>query len=117
VPSQPVKPTLIKVKDPYSAFSVLLEKYNEAVNQTQKQTGIEPMSFVHPSAKIGKDVYIAAFAYIAENVEIGDGAKIHSQCYIGQDSKLGTNCLIYAGVKVYHNTQIGNNVIIRHKLF
>ncbi|RZL06468.1 MAG: UDP-3-O-(3-hydroxymyristoyl)glucosamine N-acyltransferase, partial [Pedobacter sp.] len=112
MPSQAVTATLIKVKDPYSAFSVLLEKYNEAVNQNQKESGIEALSFVHPTAKIGKDVYIAAFAYVAENVEIGDGSRIHAQCFIGKDSKIGKDCVFYAGVKIYHNSKVGDRVII-----
>src|SRR5688572_11705781 len=40
IPSQPVSSTLIKVADPYSAFSLLLEKYNEAINLANVQSGI-----------------------------------------------------------------------------
>ncbi|HEX8608004.1 MAG TPA: LpxD N-terminal domain-containing protein, partial [Pedobacter sp.] len=36
VPSQKINSTLIKVADPYSAFSVLLEKYNEVAALTNK---------------------------------------------------------------------------------
>ena len=61
VPSQKVNSTLIRVEDPYSAFSVLLDKYNEVVNQTNAQVGIEQPSFIHPTAKIGKNVFIGAF--------------------------------------------------------
>jgi UDP-3-O-[3-hydroxymyristoyl] glucosamine N-acyltransferase len=112
VPSQKIESTLIKVADPYSAFSVLLEKYNEVAAQMNNQTGIEQPTFIHPTAKIGKNVYIAAFSYIAENVEIGDNTKIHAQVSISADSVIGTDCTINAGVKIYNKSVIGNHVII-----
>ena len=112
VPAQKVNSTLIKVADPYSAFSVLLEKYNEVAAQMNTQTGIEQPTFIHPTAKIGKNVYIAAFSYIAENVEIGDNTKIHAQVSIAADTIIGTDCTLNAGVKVYNKSVIGNRVII-----
>lgn len=112
VPSQKVDSTLIKVADPYSAFSVLLDKYNEVVNQSNNQTGIEQPCFIHPSVKIGKNVFIGAFSYIAENVEIGDGSKISPQVFIGADSIVGKNCIISPGVKIYNRSVLGNNIII-----
>ena len=111
-PAQAVECTLIKVADPYSAFSVLLEKYNEVLNQMNIQSGIEQPSFVHPSAKIGKNVFIGAFSYISENVVIGDGTKIQQQVFIGNDSQIGSNCLVFPGVKIYNRTVMGNYVNI-----
>ena len=83
MPTQPVNCTLIKVDDPYSAFSLLLEKYNEVLNQDKTQAGIDQPCFIHPSAKIGKNVFIGAFCSIEENVEIGDNCRIYTQVYIG----------------------------------
>ena len=111
-PSQKITATLIKVADPYSAFSILLEKYNEVAAQMNNQSGIEQPSFIHPSAKLGKNVFIAAFSYIAENVEIGDNTKIYAQVSIAADSTIGSDCAINAGVKIYNKSVIGNRVII-----
>ncbi|HMI04911.1 MAG TPA: UDP-3-O-(3-hydroxymyristoyl)glucosamine N-acyltransferase [Pedobacter sp.] len=112
LPSQPVSSTLIKVADPYSAFSLLLEKYNEAVNLANVQSGIEQPCFIHPTAKIGKDVFIAAFSYISEKAEIGDNSKINAQVYLGADAKIGENCVIFPGVKIYNKCIVGNRVTI-----
>ena len=112
VPSQKISSTLIRVADPYSAFSVLLDKYNEVVNQTNAQVGIEQPSFIHPTAKIGKNVFIGAFAYIAENVQIGEGSKISAQVFVGADTLIGTNCVVFPGVKIYNRSVLGNNIII-----
>ncbi|WP_199117893.1 UDP-3-O-(3-hydroxymyristoyl)glucosamine N-acyltransferase [Pedobacter sp. ASV28] len=111
-PSQPVKSTLVRVKDPYSAFSILLEKYNEAVNLGKQETGIQQPSFIHPSAKIGHNVFIGAFCCIEENVVIGDNCKVYPQTYVGAGSKLGNDCIIHPGVKIYKHSIVGNRVII-----
>jgi UDP-3-O-[3-hydroxymyristoyl] glucosamine N-acyltransferase len=112
VASQPVSCTLIKVKDPYSAFSVLLEKYNEALNLNNSPAGITQPSSIHPSAKIGKNVFIGAFCSIEENVEIADNSRIYTQVYIGKDAKIGSDCTIFPGVKIYNRSIVGDRVII-----
>ncbi|MEJ5962343.1 UDP-3-O-(3-hydroxymyristoyl)glucosamine N-acyltransferase [Pedobacter immunditicola] len=112
VPSQKVKCTLIKVKDPYSAFSILLEKYQEIMRQSANRTGVEQPSFIHPTAKIGKNVYIAAFSYIAEFVEIGDNCKIFPQVFIGDHSRIGNDCVIHPGVKLYNGSVLGDRITI-----
>ena len=112
VPAQAITCTLVKVKDPYSAFSVLLEKYNEVLNQTSEKSGIEQPSFVHPSAKIGKNVFIGAFSYIDADVVIGDNTKVLQQVHIGSDSKRGAGCTFHPGVKIYNRSVIGNSVVI-----
>ncbi|MBY0245869.1 MAG: UDP-3-O-(3-hydroxymyristoyl)glucosamine N-acyltransferase [Sphingobacteriaceae bacterium] len=110
--SDKTQATLIRVKDPYNAFTQLLQLYHAHVAQSNEKKGIEQPSFIHPSAKIGNNVYIAAFSYIDENVTIGDNCKIHTQTYIGAQASLANDCTIYSGVKIYHNSQIGNRVTI-----
>lgn len=109
VPSASVPATLIRVKDAYSAFSVLLEKYNTL---KLNKTGIESPSFIDPSAKIGNDVYIGAFAYIGANAVIGDNAKIYPQTYIGDNVTVGNDSTLFSGVKIYADCKIGQRVII-----
>ncbi len=107
--SQPVSPTLIRVNDAYSSFSVLLDQYNTL---KQNKIGIEQPCFIHPTAKIGTNVYIGAFAYVGPNASIGSGSKIYPQAYIGDDVKVGSNCTIFSGVKLYFDCIVGDNVII-----
>ena len=107
--TKPIKATLIRVKDAYSAFSILLEKYNAI--QLNK-TGIETPSFIHPTAKIGENVYIGAFAYIGAEVIIGDNCKIYPQTYIGDRTQVGNECTFFPGVKIYHDCVIGDRVDI-----
>jgi UDP-3-O-[3-hydroxymyristoyl] glucosamine N-acyltransferase len=101
--------TLIRVPDAYACFAKLLSFYNEAKNN---KTGIEQPSFIDPTATIGENVYIGAFAYIGKNAVIKNNAKIFPQTYIGDDVAVGESTVIYAGVKIYHECKIGDHCTI-----
>lgn len=107
--AQPVKATLIRVENAYSAFSVLLQHYNTF---KLAKSGIEEPSFIHPSAKLGENVYVGAFAYIGPDVKIGDNSKIYPHTYIGDNVTIGDNTTLFANVKVYFDCVIGNSVTI-----
>jgi len=96
---------LIRVPDAYKAFASLLELYQQAKGS---KTGIENPSFIDPTATIGTDIYVGAFAYIGKNVKIGNHVKIYPQAYIGDNSKIGDDCTFFPGVKIYENTVIGD---------
>ena len=102
--------TLIRVKDAYSSFAVLMQYYQQM--KAKQLVGIEDPVFIHPSAKIGKDVYIAAFSYIGEHVEIGNDVKIYAQVFIGANTKVGDRTVLHPGAKLYHDCVIGNDVTI-----
>jgi len=83
------------------------------------------LSFVHPDAKIGKDVVIDPFVTIHANVEIGDGTHISSNATIMSGARIGKNCTIFPGAVISAIPQdlkfrgedttavIGDNTIIR----
>ncbi len=106
----PVSTTLIRVKDPYAAFALLMTQYQK-LSATQL-LGIEQPCFIAPTAVIGIDIYIGAFAYIGAGAVIGDGSKIYPGSIIGNNVKIGANTTIHAGVKIYEDCIIGNHVII-----
>ena len=54
-------------------------------------------AFIHPKARIGNNVTVGPFSYIAENVEIGDGTIIGPHVTILDYVKLGSNNKIYPG--------------------
>ncbi|HVS90416.1 MAG TPA: UDP-3-O-(3-hydroxymyristoyl)glucosamine N-acyltransferase [Mucilaginibacter sp.] len=107
--SGPVKATLVRVENAYSAFSVLLEKYNTI---KLNKTGIEQPSFIHPSAQVGENCYIGAFAYIGPGAKIGNNCKIYPSTYISDNVTLGDNVTLFPGVIVYFDCVIGSNTII-----
>ncbi|RZK67447.1 MAG: hypothetical protein EOO92_24225, partial [Pedobacter sp.] len=107
--SGPVNATLVRVENAYSAFTILLEKYN---TYKLHKEGIEQPSFIHETATLGENVYVGAFAYIGPGVKIGDNSKIYPHAYIGDNVTVGSNSTLFPGVKVYFDCVLGNNVII-----
>lgn len=105
----PVSTTLIRVKNARDCVAKLLQLYESS---KPKKQGIDPLAFISPKAKIGKDCYVGAFAYIGEGTEIGDGCQIFPGTTIMENVKIGNNCLLYPHVSIYHDCRIGNNVVL-----
>jgi UDP-3-O-[3-hydroxymyristoyl] glucosamine N-acyltransferase len=109
VPSKKIQATLIRVPNAYEAFASLLTLVEQS---KPKKTGIHPTAVIETSAKLGKDMFIGAYAYFGENCSVGDGGIIFAQVYIGDNVKIGKNCTLFPGVKVYHECVIGDNCTI-----
>lgn len=109
-PKKEINTSLIKVKDPYTSFTTLLEEYSRL--ESLKQTGVEEPSFVKDNAKIGEGGYRGAFSYIGDNCLIGDNVKIYPYAYIGDNVHIGDNTIIHPGVKIYKNCAIGSHCTI-----
>ena len=104
-----LKTSLIKVEDPYSSFTRLLEEYDKITNYSK--VGVEDPSFIASDTQVGENNYRGAFSYVGSNVKIGDNVKIYPHAYIGDDVIIGDNCIFYAGAKIYKGTVIGNHCI------
>lgn len=110
VAERPVKATLIRVADAYTAFASLLALYNNTVADDKK--GISSLAFISATAKLSDDVYVGEFAYVGERVVIGRGVKIYPQVFVGDDCVVEEGTLLYPGVKLYARTQVGRRCII-----
>ncbi len=106
----PVRATLIRVDDPYSTVAHLLTIAQSMLEG--RKTGIEQPSYVDPTAEIGENVYIGAFAYVGAGAKVADGVEIYPQCFIGSKASVGSGSTIYAGAKVYPGCRIGERCII-----
>ena len=104
-----ISSTLILVEDAYHGFSKLLEIYNKMKNSKK---GIDKLSKIEDSARIGKDVLVGAFTYIGENANISDNVKIYPNCFIGENVTIANNSILYPGVKIYHDCEIGKDNIL-----
>lgn len=106
---KPVSCTLIRVKNAYECVAKLLQMYE---SMKPKKTGIDPLAFISPKAKVAEGVYVGAFAYISDGAEIGEGSQIYPHAYIGEGVKVGKNALVYPNVTVYHGCKLGDNVTL-----
>ena len=85
----------------------------------------QPLSSVHPGAKIDKSVVIEPFVTIESNVVIGKGTWVGSNVTIMEGARIGENCRIFPGAVISAIPQdlkfngedsvveIGNNTTIR----
>lgn len=60
----------------------------------------QPLAYVHPGAKIAKNVVIEPFTTIHNNVVIGDGTWIGSNVTIMEGARIGKNCNIFPGAVI-----------------
>ncbi|PLW95573.1 MAG: acyl-[acyl-carrier-protein]--UDP-N-acetylglucosamine O-acyltransferase [Marinilabiliales bacterium] len=85
----------------------------------------QPLAYVHPQAKVAKNVVIEPFVNIEKNVEIDEGTWIGSNVTIMEGAQIGKNCKIFPGAVIAAIPQdlkfdgeetsviIGDNTIIR----
>lgn len=60
----------------------------------------QPLAYVHPGAKIAKNVVIEPFTTIHNNVTIGEGTWIGSNVTIMEGARIGRNCSIFPGAVI-----------------
>lgn len=60
----------------------------------------QPLAYVHPEAKVAKNVVIEPFVNIEKNVEICEGTWIGSNVTIMEGARIGKNCKIFPGAVI-----------------
>jgi UDP-3-O-[3-hydroxymyristoyl] glucosamine N-acyltransferase len=73
---------------------------------------VHPSAVIHPTAKIGNDVYIGPHAVIQQGVEIGNYAVIHPNVVIYPDVKIGDRTTLHANCTIHERSQIGADCVI-----
>ena len=85
----------------------------------------QPLSYVHPQAKVADNVVIEPFVSIDKDVVIEDGTRIGSSVTIMPGTRIGKNCRIFPGAVIgaipqdlkfkgeYTTVEIGDNTTIR----
>ena len=108
-PEREIKATLIKVDNAYESLAQLMTLYEQS---HPKRTGIDPLAYVAPTAKIGENVYLAPFACVGDHAEVGDNTELHPHATVGRNAKVGKNCILYTNSNVYHDCIVGDNCIL-----
>ena len=85
----------------------------------------QPLSYIHPQAKIARNVVIEPFTTISKNVVIEEGTWVGSNVTIMEGARIGKNCKIFPGAVLSSIPQdlkfsgeetimeIGDNTVIR----
>ena len=104
-----VKATLIRVKSAYEAVARLLQLYE---SMKPKRQGIDPLSFIAPTAEVGEGCYVGAFAYIGDGAKVGKGCQIHPHAVVCENVSVGDDCILYPNAVVYHDCRLGSRVTL-----
>jgi UDP-3-O-[3-hydroxymyristoyl] glucosamine N-acyltransferase len=102
---------VIKSNNPQLSFIKAVEYFFQP---HRPAPGIHSQAYVSPTAKIGKDVSIGAFAFIGDEVEIGNRTVIFPFVAIYPCTKVGFDCIIHSHVSIREESFIGNKVIIHN---
>ena len=103
-------PTL-RTANPYLAFAKAVQVfYREPVYAP----GIHTTAVVHPTARIGREAHIGAFAVVSEGVTIGDRATLLPHVVIYPYASVGDNFYAHAHSVVREYCRIGDNVVLQN---
>ena len=109
-PKEPVKATLVRVDNAYSAVTELLKYVSGKEKKARSRRSLR--SRWHCSTKFGKKVWLGDFCSVGKRTKIGDNTVIHDRVTIGDDCTIGKDCILYPGVVVYPGMVIGDRVIL-----
>ena len=103
------KPILISPQPRLTFARAAKILYSDA-NQEQ---GIHASAVVPRTAKLGRNVAIAARAVLGEHVRIGDETTIGAGAVIGDRAEIGNQSRIDAQVTIYPGTILGDRVVVQ----
>lgn len=101
--------TYIEVESPEKAFFLILREFFKPDFPLK---GIDTTAFIHPEAKLGKNVSIGKNVIISKGCRIGDNTKIFHNTVLYENVEIGSDCLIFSNISVRENCKIGSRVII-----
>ena len=96
----------IVIDNPYLYFAKVSQLLNPSKSLKKE---VHKSAIIHPSCKLGLDIYIGPNVVIDENVSIDDGVFIHAGSMIEADSVIGKASVIHPHVVIKANTIIGKN--------
>ncbi len=105
-PEADISSTLIRVEDPYQAFSTLLSYYEE---QRKERSGTEKTAIISKEATIDTSAYIGHYSIVGKNVSIGKNVFIHPHVILEDNVTIGENTVIHSHSILHHGTEIGAN--------
>ncbi len=135
----PTKTYLITDQVELAMARVINKYYLSTPFRSRSLSGIHPMAFVSPSAKVAKsatispnafvgdhvviedDVFVGASAYLEEHTIVRKGTTIHPLVYIGHHTEIGAECEIHPNSTIgkegfgYAHTRNGEHIKIAHQ--
>ena len=98
-------------QNPYLDFARALALFYQP---PRPKPGVHPMAYIAPSATLGEDCSIGAFAVVGEGVRIGRNAVLHPHVVIYEGAEIGDDFLAHSHAAVREFCRIGNRVTLQN---
>jgi len=89
-----------------ATVGALFDKKIQRFHQTE---ALHPKSFIHPTARLGKNVIVGPCAVIGEDVQIGDHSIIGANTVIESHAQIGQNTILHPQVFIGAFCEIGSS--------
>ena len=95
--------------DPYLAFARAVVQFHPTVRLA---AGVSAQASVHPTAALGKEIHVGAFAVVAEGAVVGDRVTLYPGAYVGKGAIVGEDTVLHPRVTLYEGVRVGKRVIL-----
>jgi UDP-3-O-[3-hydroxymyristoyl] glucosamine N-acyltransferase len=102
--------SILRAANPYLAFA---QAVGLLTRTTPPPRGVDRLSAVSPSAKLGADVSVGAFVVIGDGAVIGARTIVFPNAVIGPGAIVGDDCVVHSHVSIRERVQIGARVILQ----
>ena len=96
-------------KDPHFIFAKTSNLFYKVDHGPQ---GVSDKAEIHADAKLGKNLTIYPFVYIAEGAEIGDDVVLYPGVFVGKDAVVGSGSVLHANNVIGERCVIGKDNLI-----
>ncbi len=100
----------LKVKDPYTAFVFVLQKYTQPL--LIAASGVAPSAVIGEHVELGENVSIGEHTVIGDECVIGDNTVIGPNSVLMAQVRTGRDCTLFPHVVCYNGTILGDRVTI-----
>ncbi len=99
----------VLVPSPTLALATWLQVWRPA---QRPPPGISKGAFVHPTARLGPGVSIAAGAAVKKRARIGARTVLSVGVFVGEEAEIGEDCTLYANAVVLDRCRVGSRCIL-----
>lgn len=108
-PTQEWRGCLFSVPAIPSAMAALLKYFDRKAERFSQWGERHPTAVVHPTATVGKAVFLGPYCVIGARSTIGDGCKIGSHTVVENDVAIGARTLLHPHVFVGSGCEVGTD--------
>ena len=106
-----IRVATLRLSNPYLAFARALEIFRQSPSYAP---GIHPTAVVAPTANIGANAHIGAYAVISDHVSVGDNAVILPHVVLYPHVRVGHRFFAHAHVVVREHCRLGDDVLLQN---